>query len=62
LFLGVLVGGEQVDCLHVTEVDVMAEQEDEEQLADVLLLLVPVQRLVALEFRPGIQILKMGLD
>ena len=32
----------------------MAEQEDEEQLADVLLLLVAVQRLVALEFRTNV--------
>ena len=47
-FLGVLVGGEQVDGLHLAEVDVVAEEEDEEQLAHILLLLVPVQRLVPL--------------
>ena len=49
LFLGVLVRREQVDGLDVAEVDVVAEQEDEEELAHVLLLLVAVQRLVALE-------------
>ena len=54
LLLSVLVGGEQVDGLHLAKVDVMAEQEDEEQLADVLLLLVAVQRLVALEFRTNV--------
>ena len=48
LLLGVLVGGEQVDGLHLAEVDVVAEEEDEEQLAHILLLLVPVQRLVPL--------------
>ena len=39
LFFGVLVGREQVDRLHVAEVDVMSEEEDEEEFADVLLLL-----------------------
>ena len=48
LLLGVLVGGEQVDGLHLAEVDVVAEEEDEEQLAHILLLLVAVQRLVPL--------------
>ena len=46
LFLGVLVGAEQIDGLHVPEVDVVAEQKDEQQLADILLLLVAIQRLV----------------
>ena len=49
MFLRVLVRREQVDGLDVAEVDVVAEQEDEEELAHVLLLLVAVQRLVALE-------------
>ena len=53
LFLGVLVRRKQVHGLDVAEVDVVAEQEDEEQLANVLLLLVAVQRLVTLEFAPG---------
>ena len=48
LFLGVLVGGEQVDGLHLAEVDVVAEQEDEEQFANIFLLLVTVQCLVPL--------------
>ena len=48
LLLSVLVGGEQVDGLHLAEVDVVAEEEDEEQLAHILLLLVAVQRLVPL--------------
>ena len=52
MFLGVLVRREQVDGLDVAEVDVVAEQEDEEELAHVLLLLVAVQRLVALELAP----------
>ncbi len=33
---------------YLSEVDIMSEQEDEEQLADILLLLVAVQGLVAL--------------
>jgi hypothetical protein len=52
LFFCVLVWREQVDGFHVAEVDVMAEQEDEQQLTNVLLLLVPVQRFVALELGP----------
>ena len=52
MFLGVLVRRQQVDGLDVAEVDVVAEQEDEEELAHVLLLLVAVQRLVALELAP----------
>jgi len=46
LFLCVFVGWEQVDRLHVAKVDVVAEEEDEEQLTHILLLLVAVQRLV----------------
>lgn len=38
----------------MTEVDVVAEQEDEEQLANVLLLLVSIQRLIAFEFVPNV--------
>ena len=59
MFLGVLVRREQVDGLDVTEVDVVAEQEDEEELAHVLLLLVAVQRLVALELAPVYDLLAM---
>lgn len=63
LFLGVLVGAEQVDGLHVPKVDVMAEEEDEEQLADILLLAVAVQRLVALELGADVgQLLVDALD
>ena len=36
----------------MAKVDVVPEQEDEEQLAHVLLLLVPVEGLVALELGP----------
>ena len=46
LFLCVLVGAEQVNSFHVSEVDVMAQQEDEEELADILLLTVAIQSLV----------------
>ena len=59
MFLGVLVRREQVDGLDVAEVDVVAEQEDEEELAHVLLLLVAVQRLVALELAPVQDLLAM---
>ena len=49
LFLCVLVGAEQVDSLHVSKVDVMSQQEDEEQLADILLLTIAIQCLIPLE-------------
>lgn len=49
LLLRVLVGAQQVDRLHVAEVDVVSEQEDEEQLADVLLLAVAIESLVPFE-------------
>lgn len=63
LFLRVLVGAQQVDGLHVSKVDVMAQQEDEEQLADVLLLAVAVQSLVALELGADVgQLLVNPLD
>ena len=39
----------------MAEVDVVAEQEDEEQLADILLLLVAVKSLVTLELGPGLK-------
>ena len=39
----------------MAKVDVVAEEEDEEQFADILLLLVSVQRLVTLELGSGIQ-------
>ena len=47
----------------MAEVDVVSEQEDEEQLADVLLLLVAVQGLVALELGADVgQLLVDPLD
>jgi hypothetical protein len=42
LFLCVLVGAEQVDCLHVAKVDVMAKKEYEKQLAHIFLLTVAI--------------------
>ena len=60
LFLCVLVGAQQVDCLHVSKVDVMAEQEDEEQLADVLLLAVAIQGLVP--FKLGADVGQLFVD
>lgn len=42
LLFCVLVGAEQVDSLHVSKVDVMAQEEDEEQLADVFFLTVTI--------------------
>lgn len=47
LLLCVLIGAEQVHGLHVAEINVVAQQEDEEQLAHVLLLAVAVQGLVS---------------
>jgi hypothetical protein len=38
----------------MAEVDVMTQEEDEQQLADVLLLLISIQRLISLEFTPDI--------
>lgn len=46
LFLRVLVGAEQVDSLHVSKVNVVSKQEDEEQLADIFLLAVAIESLV----------------
>lgn len=50
LLLCVLIGAEQIDSLHVAKVDVMAQQKDEQQFADILLLAVAIQRLVTFEF------------
>ena len=47
LFFGIFVGGEEIDGFHVAEIDVVAEEEDEEKFADIFLLLVAVQRLVS---------------
>ena len=48
LLLGVLVGGQQVDSLDLSEVDVVSEQEYKQKLAHIFLLLVTIQSLVAL--------------
>lgn len=42
LFLCVLVGAEEVDGLHVSEVDIMAQEKDEKQLADILFFTVAI--------------------
>lgn len=42
LFLSVFVRTEQVDSLHMAKVDVMTQQKDEYQLANVFLLLVAI--------------------
>lgn len=49
LLFGVLVGAEQVDCLHVSKVNVVAKQENEQQLADIFLLAVTIQSFVSFE-------------
>eukprot|EP00053_Salpingoeca_punica_P018318 m.179257 g.179257 ORF g.179257 m.179257 type:complete len:985 (-) comp17405_c2_seq2:11-2965(-) len=49
LLLAVLERGHEVDGLEVAKLDLMAQQKDEEQLADVLLLLVAVERLLVAE-------------
>jgi len=48
LFFCVFVWAEQVDGFHVAEVNVVAEQKDKQQFADIFLLLVSIQSLVAL--------------
>ena len=46
MFLSVLVGCEQVYCFHMTKINIMAQQENEEQLAHIFLLLISIQGLV----------------
>lgn len=46
LLLRVSVGAQQVHGLHVPKVNVVAQEEDEEQLADVLLFTVAIKSLV----------------
>jgi hypothetical protein len=47
----------------VTEVDVVAQQKDEQQLADIFLLLVAVERLVAFELTSNVrELLVHALD
>ena len=50
LFLCVLVGGQQVDCLDLAEVNIVTKQEDEQELANIFLLLVTVQCLISLKY------------
>ena len=54
LLFRVLVRAQQIHRFNMSKVDVMSEQENEEQLADVLLLVIPVQCLVALELAANI--------
>lgn len=46
LLLGVLIGAQEVDSLHVSEINIVAQKEDEQQLADVLLFTVAIECLV----------------
>lgn len=63
LFLCVLVGAEQVHSLHVAKVNVMAQQEDEEQLTHILLLAVSIQSLISFKLRANVgQLLVDALD
>ena len=48
LFLCVLVRRQQVDCLYLTKVNVVTEEEDEEELAHIFLLLISIECLVSL--------------
>ena len=48
LFLGVLIGGQQVDSLDLTEVNIVTKQEDEQELANIFLLLITIQRFISL--------------
>lgn len=60
LLLSVLVGAEQVHSLHMAEVDVMAQEKDEEQLTHVLLLTVSIQSLVS--FKLGADVGQLFID
>lgn len=63
LLFGVLVGAEQVDRLHMSEIDVMTQKKDEQQLADILLLAVAIQSFVTLELGADVgQLLVDALD
>lgn len=42
LFLCVFVWTEEVDSLHVSEVDIMAQKKDEEKFADILFFTVTI--------------------
>ena len=55
LLLSVLITGQQVNRFHVPEVDVVAEEKDEQQLAHVLLLLVTIERLFTLELGANVR-------
>ena len=50
LFLCVLVRGQQVDCLDLTEVNIVTKQEDEQELANIFLLLVTIQCFISLKY------------
>lgn len=50
LLFCIFVGTQQIDGLHVSEVNVMAKQEDKEQLADIFLLAVAIESFVPFEF------------
>ena len=51
LFLCVLVRGQEVDCLYLTKVNVVTEEEDEEELAHIFLLLISIECLVSLQHK-----------
>lgn len=55
LLLRVFIRRQQIHGLHMAKVDVMAEQEDEQQLTHIFLLLIAVERLVAFEFTSNIR-------
>ena len=50
LLLCVLVRGQQVDCLDLPEVDIVTKQEDEQELANIFLLLVTIQCFISLKY------------
>ncbi len=54
LFFCVFVRDEQVDGFLVAKINVVTKQKDEEQFANIFLLLIAVERLVALELRSNI--------
>lgn len=63
LFFRVFIRRQQIDRLHVSKVDIMTQEEDEQELAHIFLLLIAVQGLVALKLGADVgQLLINPLD
>ena len=55
LFFRIFVRRQQVDRFHVPEINVMTQQEYEEQFANVFLLLISIEGLIAFELAPNVR-------